>query len=241
MSSTREAAVLRELAHQARPALVVDLGRIALDASSRSCGLRARPTPRRRLGRAAGLDPPVLRVRAVGLERRGDEARLVAALEHGRARAVAVEEDHRIVFGRPACASGRRPTTSTVFSPGFVAIRPAALRDRGGERRAGAADVERAGVLRAELGLQHDRGGRGDVVGRVGAEDDQVDVLGALAGALERLLRGAQREVGGGPVRRARTSGCGCRSRPPSCRRTPARCRVNRARSASFVTSISGR
>ena len=39
-----------------------------------------------------------------------------------------------------------------------------------------------------------------DVVGRVGAEDDEVDLLGLASGALERLPRRRQRDVGGGPV-----------------------------------------
>ena len=81
-----------------------------------------------------------------------------------------------------------------------MAISPAPAASAGRERRAGAADVEGAGVHGAELVLQHHRGGRRDVVGRVGAEDDEVDVLGPAAGALQRLPRRGQRDVGGRPV-----------------------------------------
>ena len=99
--------------------------------------------------------PQWLRVRAVGLERRGDEARLVAALEQRRARAVAVEEDHRIVFGIGELVHHVDADDEHGLQiHGFVAMQPAAVARRGRKRRAGAADVERAGVRGAELVLQ---------------------------------------------------------------------------------------
>src|ERR1035437_9009050 len=69
-----------------------------------------------------------------------------------------------------------------------------------GERSTGASDIEGACVHGAELVLKHHRGRRRDVVRRIGAEDDQVHVLGPQACPFEGLLGGGQSHVRGGPV-----------------------------------------
>lgn len=67
--------------------------------------------------------------------------------------------------------------------------------------RAGAVDVEGAGVARAQLGLHHRGRGRADVVGRVGGHDDQVEIGRREAGAFQRLPRRRHQHVRGGFVR----------------------------------------
>ena len=197
-SSSREAALLGQPPGEPRPALVVDLGRVALEQTD------LRPTrldrlDRRRLSGAAGVDPPVPVVGAVRLGGGGDEPRRIPRLEHRGAGPVAVEEDHRIVrVGQPV---HQVDADHQHRADRRIGRDPAGGGGEAGRKGgAGAVDVEGAGVRRPQLVLEDHRGGRGDEVGRIGAEDDQIHLLRRATRPLQRLPRRGQGEIRGRPT-----------------------------------------
>ncbi len=96
MSDDLETAVGRQRPNHLGPALVVDLGRVALEHLDRRPA-RAGGFLGRGLEGRARVDPPVAVVGAVGAHGRRHETGFIGRLEHRGAGAVAVEEDHRIV------------------------------------------------------------------------------------------------------------------------------------------------
>ena len=137
-----EAAVGGHLAHELRPAFVVELGRIALDELDRRAAC-LHGLDRRRLVRPAGQDRPVPVVRAVRAETGCDEAGRFGGLEHGGAGAVPEEEDHRVVRGRELVHHVGPDRDDGLQGP----VRRDEARRRRETRREGrarAADVERA-------------------------------------------------------------------------------------------------
>src|SRR5450830_201555 len=195
-----KAAVGRHLPHELWPALIVELRRVTLDElDRRPAGLDG--LDRGRLVRAAGEDRPVAVVRPVGPEAGRDEALLLRGLEHGHARPVPEEKDHRVVRVRELVHHVRPDSDDRL--QGLVRRDEARRRrEAGRERRARAADVERPGVFRAELVLDDDRRGGRDEVRRVGAEEDEIDVERRLPRRVERLPGRADGEVGRRPVGR---------------------------------------
>jgi hypothetical protein len=53
------------------------------------------------------------------------------------------------------------------------------------KRSTGTTDIKRPGILGAQLILQYDRSSGCYVIRRIGAEDDQIEIFGFLAGALQ--------------------------------------------------------
>ncbi len=133
-------------------------------------------------------------------ERGGDETRRLARLEHRGAGAVAVEEDHRVVrvgqLVHHVDADHQHDLEARVGGdhPGRRSRRPV-----GNEAQAQPTSKVPA-FLAPSLCCSDHRGRRRDVVGGVGAEDDEVHLLGFAPGALERLPRRRQRDVGRRPV-----------------------------------------
>src|SRR5690606_14029011 len=71
-------------------------------------------------------------------------------------------------------------------------------RERVEEARTGGVDVERAATGHAQAVLQQAGRGREDQVRRGGADDDQVELVGAAAGGFQRAYRRVERQVHGG-------------------------------------------
>ena len=86
--------------------------------------------------------------------------------------------------------------------------------------------------------LQYDGSGRGDVIRRIGAQNDQIHILRFLAGTLESEFRGRQSDIAGSPV----FGGMPTSLIPllASILSTKSGMCLNRSRSMSLVTSFSG-
>ena len=141
--------------------------------------------------------------------RRHDAGAGAVAEQHAR-RAILVVDDARHHVG----ADDQR-----------VLVRPArhnlhGRRQRVGERRAGGAQVEAPGAVRADLVLQQARRARKHHVGRHRADDDEPDVVGREAGARDGLERRLARRDRTSPRRDPRCAARGCRSAAESTRRS---------------------
>ena len=189
----REPMACGELAHEARPALVVDLRRVALEHLHLRAARRD-ALGRRRLERAASVDAPETRDtrHRPGTPRRCTPAR--ARLQDRRACAVAVEEPHRVVRLRQLVHQ-IHADDQHVPDRRIRHHDAGRRRDARGKRGARTAHVEGARVDGTELVLQDDGGGRREVVGRIGAQDDEIDPIGRETGAIDGLPGRRQRDV----------------------------------------------
>ena len=154
-----------------------------------------------RLARRGVLAPAarlvqVLPVLPLRVQVRVDDAgRVVGCAQNGGARGIG-EEDARAAIGEVGDAGERFGPDAEhgAVLPGLDVL--GADREAIDRARARGLHVDRAGAARAKLVLD-EVGRRGKRhVGARRADDDKVDVLGHEVRALERLLRGAHREVG---------------------------------------------
>ena len=136
-------------------------------------------------------------VRAVGMQVRGQDARLARRLQHDRAgtvteqhagAAVGPVEHARQRFGADHQRTFRGPRTHELVGG----------RQRENETRTSGIDVECGAAVRADAMLHQAGGARKNDVRRGRADDQQVDVAGLHACGFHRTLGRLHREIAGG-------------------------------------------
>ncbi len=128
------------------------------------------------------------------MDMRGNDARLIRRLQNYGARAIAEQHGGTAVFpvgdlGQRFAAyyeCSRRPTRLQLASREIQRI---------DEPRTRRLDVHGRTALNAKLSLDDAGSAREHLIGRYGADDDQVDVGGLDAGHVDGLPRGSQRHV----------------------------------------------
>ena len=154
-----------------------------------------------RLGDAAGVDSQRIIIFAGSDQLAGDEPRLVTrAHDHG-ARAVGKKSAGPVigvihVAAHAIGADHQDPIQRRIGHQ--VARRRIHGSDPAG---AGGVDVEGARIIRPQLGLQHSRRRRADVIRRVGGDDNQIQIVRVEPGAGQRLPGSVFTQVAGAFVR----------------------------------------
>src|SRR5208283_1369186 len=142
---------------------------------------------------------PIVVIRAVSAKGRSDKARRSGRFEHRRARAITIEEDHG-VGSRSELVHEIDADDEHRLDPRVGGDDSRSRGKTGWKRSTGATYIERAGIFCAQLILQYDRSSGGYVVRRICAEDDQIEIFGFLAGALQCEFGCGQSDIAGSPI-----------------------------------------